>query len=150
MSTDGFKAAELIELHDSGICISPENRSAGTGWQEFLDYGSREFSIEGETVAHLAQIFGISPQPMEIQSQKGTKYLSPEHFEFKISQRRQHVGEGVDSFVGCPDKIKDLWAKTEGPQLLQIRVDFFYEEDGKVEKYSKELTYSGSYSVWWK
>jgi len=150
MPSNGFKEAELIELHDSGVCLSPENRSVGTGWQEFLDYESKEFSIDGETIAHLAQIFGISPQPIEIESPKGTRLIGPENLEFKISRLRQHVGEGDNNFFGCPDKIKNLWAKTEGPHLIQIRVDFFYEDDGKVENYSKELTYSGNYSVWWK
>ena len=47
--------------------------------------------------------------------------------------------------------IKELWARVDGPQLLQVRFVGTFEGSGNVtEEYEQGLTYSGSYTVWWK
>lgn len=154
MSLDGLKPAELIELHDTGVCIEPENcSSSGAGWREYKCYEGPGFAIAGEDLCHIAQIFGIEPSRVEIKDgKKGPIILDPEFMEFRVRKWRQEVGSKTDSDdYGGMDRVINLWAKIEGPQLLTIRVEYYYddEDEGRVE-YFKQLTYSGSYSVWWK
>ncbi len=46
-------------------------------------------------------------------------------------------------------RIKDIQARAEGPNLLHVHVTSRGGEPGTEDEYVQELTYSGSYTVWW-
>lgn len=152
MSKTELREVSMIELHDSGVCISPENKHA-EGWQEFSEYDGSEFVISGETISHIAQIFGLDPQNIEIPNTlDGTsEILKPECMEFCITKKRLLVGEKEDSRqFGGMVKIKGIRASIEGAQLLNMEIDRYYKDDESLEEYTQAVTYSGNFTVWWK
>ena len=152
MPSQEFKPVELVELHDSGVCLSPEHSSEALGWREFKEYEGTGYSLAGEDICRIAQIFGLDPQPILAKSIKGeVQRIDPECLEFKIVKSRQDLGRKTDSrHYGAMERIKNIWARIEGPQLLQLKVEFIQlDEERKETTALKKISYSGSYSVWW-
>ena len=152
MPTQEFRSAELIELHDAGVCLFTYDNSEGYGWREFREYEGGGFSIAGEDICRLAQIFGLDPEPILAKSTKGEiQRIDPECLEFRIVKSRQDVGKKTDSrHYGGMERIKNIWAKIDAPQLLQLKVEFLTSANQEEETIIKKISYSGNFSVWWK
>ncbi len=152
MPSQEFRSAELIELHDAGVCLFTYDNSEGYGWREFREYEGGSFSISGEDICRLAQIFGLDPEPILATSTKGEiQRIDPECLEFRIVKSRQDVGKKTDSrHYGSMERIKNIWAKIDAPQLLQLKVEFLTSANQEDETIIKKISYSGNFSVWWK
>lgn len=126
MSAEDFRDADRIELHDSGVSLSPDNNDDG-GWCEFSDHTGIHFSISGETICDIAQIFGITPSKIRKVFNGKTEYHSAEFIDFDINKKRIEVGSREESSIGGIVKIKDLSVKIIAPNLLDLRIVRYYE-----------------------
>ncbi len=152
MPAHEFKSAEFIELHDAGVCLSTQDNLDAYGWREFREYEGGGFSILGEDICRLAQIFGLDPEPILAKSTQGEiQRIDPECLEFRIIKSRQDIGKKTDSrYYGGMEQIKNIWAKIDAPQLLQLKVEFFSPANQNEATTIKHISYSGHFSVWWK
>ncbi len=152
MPSQAFRPVEFIELHDAGVCLITYDSSEDYGWREFREYEGGGFSILGEDLCRLAQIFGLEPQPILAHSNQGeVQRIDPECLEFRIVKNRQDIGKKTDSrHYGGMERVKSIWAKIDAPQLLQLKVEFLTVPNQEVESTIKRISYSGNFSVWWK
>ncbi len=152
MPSQEFRSAEFVELHDAGVCLFTHDNADGCGWREFREYEGGGFSVLGEDICRLAQIFGLDPEPILAKSTKGEiQRIDPECLEFRIVKSRQDVGKKTDSrHYGAMERIKSIWARIDAPQLLQLKVEFYLTENIQQEETAiKQISYSGNFSVWW-
>ena len=68
-----------------------------------------------------------------------------------IYREIQHVGQG-GSLENWNDSQVIDWLEVATPcqpGFLEMRVCLKWNQDGEKKTYTRELTYSGTYTVWW-
>jgi hypothetical protein len=151
---DAYRKAELIELHDRGVMIHPFDYSdALAGWSQYAENSNR-FVIDGAGLAELAGFFGLATKEKIITDQSGNKKFTQNLKDTEIPVLRKPADKIGAGYTSEPHesshKIKDLWAKIIQPQLISIRfVTVINEDSAEKEEIVQEVTYSGSFSIWW-
>jgi hypothetical protein len=134
-----YKKAEMVELHNSNVIIHLDRYSDGIiGWTESPG-DNEEFYVEGDRLSTLLQMIGVDVEPVQEERQN----VHMKHIDFPIKRRKVVVGS--DDF----HKIVGLEVKIDGPHLLHLRFVTQWEDDGKKINATQELTYTGSFTVWW-
>lgn len=134
MLKNNYKEAEEIELYDAGIVLHPKDYSDGAaGWPYTL---GQSYYIDGRSVDKLAQRLG-RPQKGEVPN-------------LHIFKQPMVIGDGLSSdsegYI-----IGKLWAKSEQPQLLHVRIRYIRRKsngDQEDEDFDQDFTYSGAFNVW--
>lgn len=144
-----FRKAELIELHDIAVAVHPGGYADGlVGWAEFSDEDI-SFLVDGESLDKLLQAMGITSFSVEHYNVKKQR-----HYSLKLRDMSLPLFQRLRRVVGgsySAHNIKELFAQVDGPHLLQIRfVGTYEDQQGAIQEYTTELTYSGNYTVWWK
>lgn len=148
-----YRKTELIELHDRGIMIHPYQYSdALAGWSEYA-YNSQRYVIDGSGLSELAKYFGIDIKEQYYTNKKGQCCVQElKNFDIPILRKPiDEIGTGktTEQFE-LSHKIKEIWAKIIQPNLISIQfVTIFDEEQESKEEIVQEVTYSGSFTVWW-
>lgn len=149
-----YRKAELIELHDSGIIVHPAEYSDATaGWREFNTI-SQVYAVEGFSLARIAEHFGIELKDRVVKDEKTRKTFTArvEDADYPVLRRlAEKIGSGHTSESGeGSHQIKELWARVLDPKLLAIRfVALMNPGQPDEESHTQEVTYAGSFSVWW-
>jgi len=140
-SSEGYKKATVIEMHDSGRVISDHNH-AGEGWFGFYENASGGYLIEGQQVLDLCQALDIPTQKIQYYNFKKGKmsYKSLDTIDFKIPKF-------ITELENC--EVKELWAKIIDPNLLSIIFHAGFKPEGYCEDTIQQLEYSGNFTVWW-
>ncbi|MFP4475806.1 MAG: hypothetical protein ACLFOY_09605 [Desulfatibacillaceae bacterium] len=150
---DGYRKAELVELHDAAVAVHPEEYSdALAGWREFVEE-VEHFVIDGHSIAALAEALGWKTHPVVgINTETGQDEATTiANMELPlIRRRRESIGDAQTSIAYEESNIiKQLWARVEAANLLSLRLVIEREEGGKPDLYVQEVTYSGRFTVWW-
>ncbi|MCP5007075.1 MAG: hypothetical protein GY941_24490 [Planctomycetes bacterium] len=139
MGPDTFKEVKRIELHDAGVTIFQKNYfdSTHASWKQFNDIEGSSFVIPNDSMQKIGKLFGLN--------------VSPSHdATLRVLKERQNVGNSTFQDIhGRQEVIKELYARIEGPSLLSMRVTFDGEFTDEPEDHIQEVTYSGSFTVWW-
>jgi len=133
LTTDNYKEADLIELHDAGIILQRDGSDPRLGWGEFDLHGD-SYLVDDEDIGTFLGALGIDYD-------RGVR----------IYKARTRVGAGQPlEGTEFPRRIATLLARPEGPRLLWIKAELCLEnEAGEEERRWQEITYSGAWSVWW-
>ena len=142
-----YKKAEMIELYDANVVLHKEDYSnAEVGWNGLVPEQGEKFIINGSEIADLLLTLGIESYPV-YEGKRPSHPMSLENMEFTINRHNKDVGNDFRGDNG--HQIKDLGVKIVNSLMLNIRFTAIYEEDGQTDIYTREITYSGSYTVWW-
>lgn len=136
-----FRSADMIELHDAGVVVHVEDYpSDGLGWRDSPTVVGKRIAVDGNEAARFLKALGITFDADE---------LFGDDFDV-IFRRPVHAG-ALKSDVPLKDvlRIRELRARPEGPNMLHIHITSYGREGGSEEEYVQELSYSGSYTVWW-
>lgn len=137
-----YRKAEMIELHDAGVVVHVED-SEGAVWREAPTLRGTYLSVNGDGLAHLLEAMGVAfDADMLFGSSYDVLFRRPP----RAGARRS--GRPVVNVPG----ITELRVRPEGDRLLHIFVTFRpgdTEGDEEEEAFVQEITYSGSYTVWW-
>ncbi|MDR4505887.1 MAG: hypothetical protein MRK01_14030 [Candidatus Scalindua sp.] len=139
MNREKFREVKRIELHDAGVTIFQKNYSDSThaSWKEFNGIDGPSFVIPHDSVQKIGKLFGLNISPSLDNS-------------IRILKERQNVGNSIYQDIhGKQEVIKELYARIEAPSLLNIRATFDGEFADEPEDHIQEITYSGSFTVWW-
>ena len=148
-----YRRAELIELHDRGIMIHPFRYSdALAGWSEYAS-NSQRYVVDGAGLSELASYFGFEINEKHYIDKKGRK-CAQELRNADIPLLRKPIDEIGTGRTSEPfelsHKIKEIWAKIIQPNLISIQFITIFDEDlDSKEEIAREVTYSGSFTVWW-
>lgn len=131
----------MIELHDAGIIVHIEDfPQDGLGWRDSPTVAGRRLVVNGNEVARLLQALGLTFD---------AEGLYSDEFDV-VFHRPFRTGEAKpDVLLEDVLRIQELRARTDGPRLLHIHVTSDIGEADSEDQYVQELTYSGSYTVWW-
>ena len=143
-----YRDAELIELHDTGVVINHSGLSGAViGWQEYPGAHGEKFTIKGDDLALMAQIFGIVPPKfVEYEDAKGQQLsMKPDSVVVGIERQRSVIGHAHRE----DKKISRIEAKIRGEKLLDIKTTSVVPSDNGPKEITNEITYSGGFSVWW-
>ena len=137
----GFRSADMIEFHDAGIVVHVEDYSAeGLGWQESPSVVGTRIAIDGNEAARFLKALGVTFDADE---------LFGDSFDV-VFRRPMKMSDGN---AGVPLKdvlrIREIHARADGPNMLHVHITSFNRLTGSEEEYVQELSYSGSYTVWW-
>ena len=151
MSTE-FREARLLELHDAKVRIFSKKCSEELlGWKEYGGCNDT-FVIDGSELKRIATHLGIQTEPIYEEGKGGKRFAEIlEHHEFSLIRKvNPDIGSGkVDSNEYC-HKIGELLVKIISERLLEIRFTSLFEGDSSEEESETiNITYSGSYTVWW-
>lgn len=136
----GFRKADMIELHDAGIVVHVEDLPAeDLGWRDSPTVVGKRLSVDGNELGRLLHALGLT---FDAEMLYGDEYDVAFHRPLRTGEDRPDVP------LADTLRIKELLARPDGPHLLHIHVTSFPhgEED---QEYVQELTYSGSFTVWW-
>ncbi|GJQ57772.1 MAG: hypothetical protein D8M57_00840 [Candidatus Scalindua sp. AMX11] len=139
MNTETFKEVKRIELHDAGVTIFQKKYydSTHASWKQFSGIDGSSFVIPHDAIQKIGKLFGLNISPSLDDS-------------IRILKERQNVGNSIYQEIhGRQEIIKELHARVEAPNLLNIRVTFDGEFADEPEDHIQEVTYSGSFTVWW-
>lgn len=127
-----YRRADMIELHDCRTAVSRKGYLAGiVPWNEFGPRPIR-YVLNGEGLARLLNHLGIVSM--------GEDHLDDE----EILVLEQQYTEADQQTV------KDLHAAIRSANLLDIRVSWECDEDdGTKVIIAQDVSYSGSFTVWW-
>lgn len=148
-----YRKVELIELHDRGIMIHPYKYSdALAGWSEYA-YNSQRYVIDGSGISELAGYLGIEIKEQHYTDKKGHQCVQElKNLDITILRKPiNDIGTGrtTEQFE-FSHKIKEIWAKIIQPNLISIQfVTIFDEDTENKDEMIQEVTYSGSFTVWW-
>lgn len=151
-----FREARLLELHDAKVRISPDKCNDETllsqGWKEYGGCNDT-FVIDGSELKRIATHLGIQTEPIYEEGKGGKRFAEIlEDHEFSLIRKvNPDVGFGrvVDSDEFC-HKIGELLVKIISERLLEIRFTSLFQGDSSEEESETiNITYSGSYTVWW-
>lgn len=151
----GYRQADMIELHDSGYIIMRRSApdSGENGWREFEFLGGHSLVVDGDVLIQILKHLEIEfSSVVTIGDGKKKDQVSLSESRFAIRQEMTTVGTGVVSEYESTQIIAELSALIEAPNLLQIKVKFQYNITGDpptVEYTEKHVTYSGRFTVWW-
>ena len=134
---NGYAPVNLVALFDANLLIRPElaqDQAAG-----FMEYPKivKNFTLDGDCLATLAEIFGISTQPFETKRSNGNQGQQHlKHTDFQPIIQTLSVPKDTD------DPIQLLYVKEAD---LSLKLFSFYK-DGTVTKTS----YKGRYKIHWR
>jgi len=152
LQADGYRRADLVELHDAGVVIYTREFSAsGSGWREYTELGE-SIVIEGEEIARLAQHLGLEPRTIFEEDLPGGRSmrLQLRDAEFAFHRRRVAVGGGGTGIRHEDGRFVDaIGARIEGPRQLTLRVRFCWKIGDGWEGEEREVVYHGPFTVWW-
>jgi hypothetical protein len=151
-ATTQFKPVELIELHDSGVVVRPQEFSdALAGWGEYLETPSKTFAVSGEHLRRLCDHLDIpfhdhryNTAGLDGKQHAHIERLEDHEFPL-IEQGRLIIGDKREGRW-----IEQLSARIVGADLLEVLVKWGF--DGKTGPEFEEIriSYHGSFTVWWK
>lgn len=130
----------MIELHDAGIVVHVEDLPREElGWRDSPTVVGKRFSIDGNELGRLLQSLGLT---FDAEMLYGD--------EFDLLFRRPIRTGDVKPDVPISDvlRIKELKARIDGPHVLHLQLTAHTTSEADDE-FVQEITYSGSYSVWW-
>ena len=131
----------MIELHDAGIVVHVEDfPEEGLGWRDSPTVAGRRLVIDGNEMARLLQALGLTFDANELY---GDEFDLLFHRPFKTGEAKPDVPP-ADVL-----RIQELRARADGPMTLHIHITSGIGEAESEDQYVQELTYSGSYTVWW-
>ena len=141
IDSPGYRKAEMITLHDAHVVLYKEDYGdAEVGWSGFDPARNGRFVIDGSEIATLLATLGIE-----------NPHLNGS--EFSILRYNEEVGRDPDNlnriFHDDGHRIKELEVRILDPKVLDIRFTAFYEDEDQSFNYTREVTYAGSYTVWW-
>lgn len=139
MNSKTFKEVKRIELHDAGITIFQKNYSDSThaSWRQFNGIDGTSFVLPHDSIQKIGKLFGLNISHSLDNS-------------IRILKERQNVGDSTyQDTHGRQEVIKELYARIDAPRLLSIRATFDGEFTDEPEDHIQEVTYSGSFTVWW-
>ena len=139
MNRETFKEGKRIELHDAGVTIFQKNYydSTHASWKQFNGIEGTSFVIPHDSIQKIGKLFGLNISPSLDDS-------------IRILKERQNVGNSTYQDIhGRQEVIKELYARIDAPSLLSIRATFDGEFTDEPKDHIQEVTYSGSFTVWW-
>lgn len=155
MSTE-FREASLIELHDAKVRVftTTSMNHNFLGWKEFN--GCNDIvEVDGESLDRLATHLGVQIEPFVNETPKGKRFIEAlKGYTYPLFRK---VTEGIGSgIVNGPSgdqeecrKIEKLWAKPINERLLDIKFTSIYMGESNEESETINITYAGSYTLWW-
>lgn len=152
-----YRSADMIELHDANMIVRTQTASeTENGWREYPHVGGLSYSINGSVIEKLAKHFGLETQDA-FQSFTSPKTGERTTFRsllrqsnFEIGTTRKIVGDRSQEDSEGLQLITCLLVRTTTHNILDIKITFELEyEDGNVDTFEKEITYSGKYTIWW-
>lgn len=148
-----YRRVEMLELHSAGVILTPrEYNSAVTGWAEWPGT-TGVYRLEHKALARLAAHLGLETKPYRNRwMHKGQERYSAEPLESftpAVYREALHIGPGGEIFEEGNDSQQIEWLEVAAPAergFLQFRVCLAM---GDGETVTRELGYSGDYTVWW-
>lgn len=136
----GFRSADIIELHDAGIVVYVEDLPPeDLGWRDSPTVVGKRLSIDGNELGRLLHAVGVSFDAED---------LYDDEFDVVFHRGMRMGDEKPDVSLRDSLRIRELLARAEGPHLLHVHITA-HPADNDDEEVIQELTYSGSYTVWW-
>ena len=130
----------MIELHDAGIVVHVEDLSREElGWRDSPTVVGKRVSVDGNELGRLLQSLGLTFD---------AEMLYGDEFDLFFKRPIRTGDEKPDVPLSDVLRIKELKARTEGPHLLHLQITA-HPASGADDEFVQEITYSGSYSVWW-
>ena len=126
-----FKKVDMIELHDANVIVCKDRFDGEPGWHESPAESENErFTIYNDEILKALKINDAT----------------------NVSIYREKTVIGSEEHRGF-NRIKELLVKIEAPNLIHIRIVSFstswIEGRSRENNYTNDITYSGSYTVWW-
>ncbi|MEX2399179.1 MAG: hypothetical protein WD423_00295 [Rhodothermales bacterium] len=135
----GYRNADIIELHDAGVVIHVENLPREElGWRDSPTVVGKRLSIAGNELGRLLHAVGMSFD---------ADALYDDEFDVVFHRPMRLGEEKLDVALEDTLRIKELLARVDGPHLLQVHVTSHAAES--ADEFVQELTYTGSFTVWW-
>lgn len=136
----GFRNADIIELHDAGTIVYIDDLpQEDLGWRDAPTVVGKRLSVDGNELGRLLHAMGISFDAED---------LYDDEFDVVFHRPMRMGEEKRDVSLRTTLLIKELRARPEGGRLLHLQVTA-HPADDPDEEIVQELTYSGSYTVWW-
>ncbi len=130
----------MIELHDAGVVVHVENLPReDLGWRDSPTVVGKRLSIDGDELGRLLHAVGVTFD---------ADVLYNDEFDVVFHRPLRTGEEKLDVALKDTLRVTELLARPEGPHLLHIHVTS-HPADNADEEYVQQLTYSGSYTVWW-
>lgn len=130
-----YRNAKCIELHDSNIALTTSEASYSfNGLTGRTEYATKPaYTVNVSDVRMLAQVLGLE-----------TYRTDGANVEFPIYKVHHDY---CDSISGSDETILNLECEVLSERLVNIKITSVLKDD--AEPYVEEITYSGSFTVWW-
>lgn len=138
---DGYKLVNHIDLNDTGLTIHARDWNDGA---VLVDEGERQRAhlIFGSDIRKLLEVLGIGHGRYLGSWQGEERWLGINSLELCIHEMPPEFDNASNT--------KEIWAKVIGAHLLEIVIVYSLEdESGTLGDYPEEITYSGSFTVYW-
>lgn len=136
-----YREADMIEFHDAGVAAYSERADAGgLGWHDAPTVLGRRLAVVGDEAARLLQALG---RTFDADGLYGDDFNVLMHRPAYVNSESRRAAEAP---IGNALRVWELRARPEGPHLLHVHITAGTSEE---DEYVQELTYSGSYTVWW-
>ena len=147
----GYRKADMIELHDPGIVVHVDDFPAnGLDWRTSRSVAGTRIAVDGNEAARLFEALGITfDADVLFGDIFDVLFRRPATIGMvRLDDPPENVPLGDGSLEGVV-RIQELRARPEEPNLLHIHISSTVGASDDDDLYVQELTYSGSYTVWW-
>ncbi|NLF52538.1 MAG: hypothetical protein GX577_15525 [Leptolinea sp.] len=130
-----YRNAKCIELHDSNIALTTSKESyLSTGPSGRTEWATKQaYTVYLSDLRKMAEVLGLD-----------TCSTDDESVELPIYKVHHDY---CDSISGSDETITKLECEVLSERLVNIRVTSVFKDN--AEPYIEEITYSGSFTVWW-
>ena len=137
---NSFQQVKRLTLHDAGITLCPKDHKddINANWCEYDDYESPAYSIEYDSLELIIKMFNLNIPKNLVQPIRMVKE------NLTIGSRDEHDDYGALAI------IKELSVKIESAKLLTMNITFAGFPEENIDDHVQKITYSGSFTIWWK
>jgi hypothetical protein len=135
-----LRKADMIELHDAGTVVYVEDLpQQDLGWRDAPTVVGKRVSVDGNELGRLLHAIGVSFDAED---------LYDDEFDVVFHRPMRMGEEKADVSLRETLRVKELLARPDGPRTLHVQVTA-HPADDPEEEIIQELTYCGSFTVWW-
>jgi hypothetical protein len=143
-----YREVKCIELHELNIALTTEAEKGNCFVGRYNDppYDRSAFSINLCDIGMLAEMLGV-----EISKNIDVPKLSNQSM-CKTGVKQQIDVIEIPIYKTCPNyegKITKIECQVVNSGLVNIKTTSNYDDEGDPGVYIEEITYSGSFTIWW-